>query len=138
MTVPARLKSMLRALIHREPEVVTPKHPCLLVHECVCGNPLVYSLLVPNAPDFGHKGGLKRSWTWTTVPPDVKQGVTPLFRRSPLAANEHLEFVCPVCRRKSQVQVASDGGLLPLGTMRMVYVELPPEKKEILHVEEVS
>jgi len=138
VNVPARLKSVLRALTTTSQDTSVQKHPCYLLHECVCGEPLLYGLMIPHAPDFGYLRGLNREWTWASVKPELKKEVLPLFRRSRLAAREHLEFVCPTCRRASQVQIASEGGVLPLGTMRMVYVELPPDQKEILHVEEVS
>jgi len=141
MPVNARLKSLLKGVTEKTPETGRSQ-PCRVVHECLCGNPLVYALITPESETFGYKRGLPLELTWNTTPPKLTPGILNLFSRVRIASKTHWEFKCPQCAALSHVQLSFDGGMLPVGTMRMAYVIIPPEKASILkdlrHVEDLS
>lgn len=132
----ARLKSILKA--DRFHEDTLPEESltqsdtllmeCRIVHDCVCGNAMAYALIEPGITDFGYTRGLHMDHVWIPGSFARKSGHLPMFSKVFIADNEHLEFKCEVCRRISQVQLSYDGGILPLGNMRMVHVNVPLKK----------
>lgn len=115
-----------------ESEFTKSEYPCQSLN-CECGETVLY-IMIPTYPFvFGYQRGLPIDLAFVTAGYEIKRGVLPLFSRCALAMPQHVALDCPNCREITPVQMAKDGGLLPVGTLQKTQRPVPTSRLQILN-----